>query len=147
MDCQPLALVEDGYLNQWVLDSATAAELGMKTNGRATRSGANPYPSTTNLRLEKGNHTQQELIAGIKDGVYITDLIGHGVNGVTGDYSRGASGVRIKDGKLAEAISEITIAGNLIDMFARMIPADDLSFEHAVNAPSILIEGMTVAGR
>ncbi len=147
VDCQPLALVEDGYLNQWVLDSATAAELGMKTNGRASRSGANPYPSTTNLRLEAGPHTKEQLIAGIKDGVYITDLIGHGVNGVTGDYSRGASGIRIKDGKLAEAVSEITIAGNLIDMFARVITADDLSFEHAVNAPSILIEGMTVAGR
>ncbi len=89
------------------------------------------------------------MISGIKDGVYVTDLIGHGVNGgVTGDYSRGASGFRIKDGKLAEAISEITIAGNLIDMFARLIPANDLRFEHSVNAPSILIEGgMTVAGR
>ncbi|WP_316861566.1 TldD/PmbA family protein [uncultured Cohaesibacter sp.] len=147
VDCKPLALVEDGYLNQWILDSATAAELGMKSNGRASRSGANPYPATTNLRLEAGSHTKEQLISGIKDGIYITDLIGQGVNGVTGNYSRGASGLRIKDGKLAEAISEITIAGNLVDMFARMIPADDLTFEHAVNAPSILIEGMTVAGR
>lgn len=146
-DCKPLTLVEDGYLNQWVLDSATAAELGLKSNGRAARSGANPYPSTTNLTLEPGKQTQQEMIAGIKNGVFITDLIGHGVNGVTGDYSRGASGFRIKDGQLAEAISEITIAGNLNDMFARIIPANDLRFEHAVNAPSILIEGMTVAGR
>ncbi|PLW75042.1 TldD/PmbA family protein [Cohaesibacter celericrescens] len=147
VDCQPLSLVENGYLNQWVLDSATAAELGLKSNGRAARAGANPFPATTNLTLQAGTHSQQDLISGVKDGVYVTDLIGHGVNGVTGDYSRGASGFRIKDGKLAEAISEITIAGNLIDMFARVIPANDLRFEHSVNAPSILIEGMTVAGR
>ena len=147
VDCQPLALVEDGHLNQWILDSATAAELGLKTNGRAARSGANPYPSTTNLTLEPGSRSKEELIAGIKDGVYITDLIGHGVNGVTGDYSRGASGFRIKDGQLAEAISEFTIAGNLNDMFSRLVPGNDLRFDHAVNSPSILIEGMTVAGR
>ncbi|SNY92124.1 microcin-processing peptidase 1. Unknown type peptidase. MEROPS family U62 [Cohaesibacter sp. ES.047] len=147
VDCKPLALVEDGYLNQWVLDSATAAELGLKTNGRATRSGANPYPSTTNLTLTPGSQTKEDLIRGVKDGVFITDLIGHGVNGVTGDYSRGAAGFRIRNGELAESISEITIAGNLSDMFARIIPADDLNFEQAVNAPSILIEGMTVAGR
>ncbi|WP_319531014.1 TldD/PmbA family protein [uncultured Cohaesibacter sp.] len=147
IDCKPLALVEDGYLNQWILDSATAAELGLKTNGRASRSGANPYPSTTNLTLTPGTQTKQDLISGVKDGVYITDLIGHGVNGVTGDYSRGAAGFRIRNGELAEAISEITIAGNLTEMFARIVPADDLNFEQAVNAPSILIEGMTVAGR
>jgi len=146
-ECLPLDLVADGYLNQWILDSATAAELGMKTNGRAARSGANPYPSTTNLTLQPGSQSQEDLIAGVKNGVFITDLIGHGVNGVTGDYSRGASGFRIRDGQLAESISEITIAGNLIDMFGRMVPADDLKFESAVSAPSVLIEGMTIAGR
>ena len=139
-----LRSIEDGYLNQWILDSATAAEIGLKTNGRAARSGANPFPSTTNLTLEPGSQTQEELIAGVKDGVFITDLIGHGVNGVTGDYSRGASGFRIRNGELAEAISEFTIAGNLIDMFARVTPANDLKFENAVNAPSVLIEGLTV---
>ncbi len=146
-ECLPLDLVADGYLNQWILDSASAAELGMKSNGRAGRSGANPYPSTTNLTLQPGSQSQEDLIAGVKNGVFVTDLIGHGVNGVTGDYSRGASGFRIRDGQLAESISEITIAGNLIDMFGRMIPADDLKFESAVSAPSVLIEAMTVAGR
>lgn len=146
-ECLPLDLVADGYLNQWILDSATAAELGMKSNGRAGRSGANPYPSTTNMTLQPGTQSQDDLIRGVKNGVFITDLIGHGVNGVTGDYSRGASGFRIRDGELTEAISEITIAGNLIDMFARMVPADDLKFESAVSAPSVLIEAMTVAGR
>lgn len=145
--CDPLILIEDGRLTQWVLDNATAAEIGMVTNGRAARSGANPYPATTNMTLEAGDRSPEELMAGMKDGVYLTDLIGHGVNGVTGDYSRGASGFRVRDGKIAEPISEITIAGNLIDMFARLIPANDLKFDHAVNAPSILIEGMTIAGR
>ncbi len=145
--CDPLTLIEDGRLTQWVMDSATAAELGLQTNGRAARGGANPYPATTNLTLEKGSQSPQDMMASIKDGVYLTDLIGHGVNGITGDYSRGASGFRIRDGKIAEAISEITVAGNLVDMFARLIPADDLAFDHAVNAPTILIEGMTIAGR
>ena len=147
VDCAPLSLIEDGKLNQWLLDSATAAELGLKANGRASRAGANPHPSSTNMTLEPGSQSVESLMVGIKDGVYVTDLIGHGVNGVTGDYSRGASGFRIRDGQLAEAVSEITIAGNLIDMFARLIPADDLTFERPINSPALLIESMTVAGR
>lgn len=147
LPCDLLHLVENGRLNQWILDSATAAELGLKTNGRAQRSGANPRPSTTNLTLQAGEQSLEEMIASIRNGVYLTDLIGQGVNGVTGDYSRGASGFRIENGELTEAISEITIADNLIDMFARLIPANDLCFEYAVNAPSVLIEAMTVAGR
>ncbi|MCV6548402.1 MAG: TldD/PmbA family protein [Cohaesibacter sp.] len=139
--------IEDGFLTQWVLDSATAAELGLQTNGRAARAGANPRPGSTNLTLEAGETSPQELICNIKDGIYLTDLIGQGVNGVTGDYSRGASGFRIRNGEIAEAVSEFTIAGNLHDMFARLIPASDLVLEKSTNAPTCLIEAMTVAGR
>ena len=89
--------------------------------------------------------TPAALMEGIADGVYITELIGHGVNPVTGDYSRGASGFLIKDGAVAGAIAEFTIAGNLIDMFAALIPANDLEFRHGTNAPTLRIDGMTVA--
>ncbi|MCT4654696.1 MAG: TldD/PmbA family protein [Cohaesibacter sp.] len=143
----PLNWIEDGVLTQWILDSATAAELGLKTNARAARSGANPGPGSSNLTLHAGAQSPQELMASMKDGIYLTDLIGHGVNGVTGDYSRGAAGFRIRNGEIAEAISEFTIAGNLIDMFARLIPASDLVLDRAVCAPTCLIEGMAVAGR
>lgn len=146
VQCDPLALVEDGRLTQWILDSATAAELDLKTNGRAARGGANSHPSSTNVTLKPGKDSPEQMIAAIKDGVYLTDLIGHGVNGVTGDYSRGASGFRIRNGELAEPVSEITIAGNLVDMFARLVPASNLKMDRAVNAPSVLIEGMTIAG-
>ncbi|MCV6577355.1 MAG: TldD/PmbA family protein [Cohaesibacter sp.] len=144
---EKLNWIEDGLLTQWVLDSATAAELGLQTNGRAARAGANPRPGSTNLTLEAGKTSPQELISNIKDGIYLTDLIGQGVNGVTGDYSRGASGFRIRNGEIAEAVSEFTIAGNLHDMFARLIPASDLVLEKSTNAPTCLIEAMTVAGR
>lgn len=144
---QKLNWIEDGQLTQWILDSATAAELELKTNGRAARSGASPRPGSTNLTLEAGSQSPQELIGNIKDGIYLTDLIGQGVNGVTGDYSRGASGFRIRNGELAEPVSEFTIAGNLHDMFARLIPASDLVLEKSTNAPTCLIEAMTVAGR
>lgn len=144
---EALKLIEDGKLTQWLLDSATAAELGLNANGRAGRSGANPFPSSTNVTLEAGEQSPQDLISNIKDGVYLTDLIGQGVNGVTGDYSRGASGFRIRNGQIEEAISEFTIAGNLNDMFKRLVPASDLTFDRSTNAPTIMIEGMTVAGR
>ena len=105
-----------------------------------------PSPGPTNLHLEPGRLTPDELIKDIEGGFYITDLIGFGVNGVTGDYSRGASGFWIENGKLAWPVSGITVAGNLKDMFLNMTPASDLQFKSSTNAPTVRIEGLTVAG-
>jgi PmbA protein len=143
-----LNLVEDGVLQTWLLDSASARELGLATNGRASRGvSSNPSPSATNLHLAAGKVTPDELIADIKDGFYITDLIGSGVNGVTGDYSRGASGFWIENGKRTYAVSEVTIAGHLFDIFRSMTPANNLEFRYGINAPTVRIEGLTVAGQ
>lgn len=142
-----LDLIADGVLQTWLLDSATAAELGLQTNGRAARSGGGTSPSTTNLTLMPGSVSREELIRDVGDGILVSDLIGAGVNLVTGDYSRGAAGFRIKNGEIAEPLSEITIAGNLRDMFARLRPANDLVYRFTTNAPTVAIEGMTVAGR
>jgi len=144
---EPFDLIRDGVLQRWFLDSATARELGLETNGRAVGGGSNPHPSATNLTLLPGDRSPEQLIADVGDGFYVTELIGHGANGVTGDYSRGASGYRIRDGQLAEAVSEITIAGNLRDMFRRLVAANDLDYRYAFNAPTVAIEGMMIAGR
>ncbi|MBU6268405.1 MAG: TldD/PmbA family protein [Sphingomonadales bacterium] len=140
-------LVRDGRLTGWLMDSAAARQLGGTPTGHAARaaSGA-PFVSTTNLHLAPGNVSRDSLIADIADGVLVTELIGQGVNGITGDYSRGASGFRIVNGQIAGPVAEFTIAGNLLDMYARMAVADDLEFLHSVNVPTIRIEGMTVAG-
>jgi PmbA protein len=143
-----LNLVDNGVLQTWLLDSASARELGLATNGRASRGvSSNPSPSATNLHLAAGKVTPDELIADIKDGFYITDLIGSGVNGVTGDYSRGASGFWIENGKRTYAVSEVTIAGHLFDIFRSMTPASNLEFRYGINAPTVRIEGLTVAGQ
>ncbi|MEZ5877785.1 MAG: TldD/PmbA family protein [Tepidamorphaceae bacterium] len=143
-----LTLVEDGVLKSWLLDLATSRELNLETTASAVRGiGSAPSPSSSNLAMLPGTETPEALISGVKSGIYVTELIGRGANTVTGDYSRGAAGFRIRDGKLAEPVAEITIAGNLIDMFARLIPANDLEYRYGTNAPTILIEGMTIAGR
>jgi PmbA protein len=143
-----LALIDDGVLTSWLLDSATARELGLTTTGHAQRGVSSaPSPGATNLYLEAGTMSPEELIADIQNGFYITSLIGMGVNQVTGDYSRGASGFWIENGKPTYPVSEVTIAGNLVDMFASLIPANDLEFRHAVDAPTVRVEGLTVAGR
>jgi PmbA protein len=143
----PLTLIDGGRLTTWLLDCSTAKQLGLASNGRAARgTGGTPSPSTTNLTLEPGMLSPDELIADIKSGFYVTEMIGMGVNGITGDYSRGASGFWIEDGKLTFPVSEVTVAGNLKDMFAELTPANDLVFRAATNAPTVRIEGMTVAG-
>lgn len=143
-----LALIEDGVLRSWLLDSATARELGLTTTGHAQRGvSAAPSPGPTNLHLEPGKHTPDELIADIAEGFYVTDLIGMGANMVTGDYSRGASGFWIENGKRTYPVSEVTIAGNLLDMFRTLMPANDLEFRYGVNAPTVRLEGLTVAGQ
>lgn len=140
-------LVDDGVLTDWLLDSASARQLGLAPTGHATRGGGGaPGAGASNVHLEGGSATPRELMMDVMRGLYVTELIGHGVNPVTGDYSRGASGYLIENGKVTEAVAEITIAGNLRDMFARMVAADDLAFRYAINVPTLRIDGMTVAG-
>jgi PmbA protein len=141
------ALIDKGMLTTWLLDCASAKQLGLTTTGHAARgTGGPPMPSSTNLYMEAGTLTRKELIADIKQGFYITELMGMGVNGVTGDYSRGAAGFWIENGEIAYPVSEVTIAGNLKDMFLHLTPASDLEFRHGTNAPTCRIEGMTIAG-
>ena len=143
-----LALIDDGTLRSWLLDCATARELKLTTTGHASRGVSSvPSPSATNLHMESGTMSPEELIADVKDGFYITDLIGMGVNMVTGDYSRGASGFWIENGKRTYAVSEVTIAGHLTDMFRSLTPANDLEFRYGTNAPTLRLEGLTVAGQ
>jgi PmbA protein len=141
------ALIDKGVLKTWLLDCASARQLGLETTGHAARgTGGPPAPSPTNLYMEAGTLAPDALIADIKQGFYVTELIGMGVNGVTGDYSRGAAGFWIENGQIAFPVSEITIAGNLKDMFRELTPANDLEFKYGINAPTVRIEGMTVAG-
>ena len=140
-------LVEDGVLKTWLLDCGTARELDLETTGHAQRGvSSTPSPSASNLHLVAGSKSPDELIGDIEDGFYITDMIGMGVNLVTGDYSRGASGFWIENGERTFAVSEVTIAGHLSDIFASIVPANDLVFRYGTNAPTLRIEGMTVAG-
>ena len=142
-----MALVDDGVLKTWVLDSATARELDLKTTGHAQRGASStPSPGATNLHLEPGTLTPDELIKDIDEGFYITDLIGSGANMVTGDYSRGAAGFWIEKGEIRYAVSEVTIAGHLLDIFRTLTPANDLQFRHGTNAPTVRVEGLTIAG-
>jgi PmbA protein len=144
---RPRALIEDGVLTTWLLDSRSAKQLGLHTTGHASRgTGGPPGPSATNLYLAAGDITPADLMSDIVEGIYITELIGMGINGMTGDYSRGAAGFMIRNGALAEPVAEITVASNLLDMFAAMVPANDLQFRRGTDAPTIRVDGMTVAG-
>ncbi|MFN9355507.1 MAG: TldD/PmbA family protein, partial [Alphaproteobacteria bacterium] len=144
---RPMNLVEDGVLKTWILDSASARQLKLTSTGHAARgTGGPPSPSTSNLYLVPGTLSPAALMADIAQGFYVTELIGMGVNGVTGDYSRGASGFWIENGQIAYPVNEVTIAGNLNAMFAAMTPANDLVFRYGTNAPTLRVEGMTIAG-
>jgi PmbA protein len=143
-----LAVVEDGVLKTWLLDCSTARELDLTTTGHAQRGVSSaPAPGASNLHLEAGRATPEALIADITEGFYVTELIGFGVNQVTGDYSRGATGFWIENGARTYPVSEVTIAGNLTDMFRALTPADDLEFRFGTNAPTLRLEGLTVAGQ
>lgn len=144
---QPLTMIEDGVLKHWFLSTSTARELGLETNGRGVRGGTMVSPSSTNLALEPGAISPEDLIRSIGNGFYVTELIGQGVDMITGEYSRGASGFWIENGELAYPVSEVTIASNLKDMFMRLIPASDIDRKYGVAAPTLAIEGMTLAGR
>lgn len=142
-----IGLVEDGILRTWLLDIRTANKLKLKTTGHAARGiSSPPSPSATNTHMEAGKLTPQELISDIRSGLYLTETFGMGINTITGDYSQGAAGFWIENGEIAYPVSEITIAGNLSDMFARLTPANDLTFRYSTNAPTIRVENMTVAG-
>jgi PmbA protein len=142
-----LDVIDDGRLTTWLLDLRSARQLGLKSNGRASRGTSGPPgPSATNVHMEKGKITRAALLGAIPNGFYVTEMIGFGVNMITGDYSRGAGGFWIEKGELAYPVSEVTIAGNLADMFKAITPADDLVFRYGADAPTLRIDGMTVAG-
>ncbi|MBB5571605.1 MULTISPECIES: TldD/PmbA family protein [Rhizobium] len=143
-----LVMIEDGVLKHWFLSTSAAREIGgLKTNGRGSRGGTAVSPSSTNLALEPGDISPEELIRNVGNGFYVTELIGQGVNMITGEYSRGATGFWIENGELTFPVSEVTIASNLKDMFMRVTPASDIDRDFGVAAPTLAIEGMTLAGR
>jgi PmbA protein len=141
------AIIENGVLTTWLLDLRSARQLGLTTTGHAARGTSSPpSPSAANVWLEPGAVSAEALIADISSGFYVTELMGQGVNGVTGDYSRGASGFWIEKGVVAFPVSEMTVAGNLKDMFQRLVAASDLEFRNGVDSPTIRIDDLTVAG-
>ncbi|MGV1870688.1 TldD/PmbA family protein [Agrobacterium rosae] len=144
---EKLVMIEDGVLKHWFLSTSTAREIGLETNGRGVRGGTSVSPASTNLALEPGDISPEDLIAQVGIGFYVTELIGHGANLLTGEYSCGASGFWIENGEKAFPVSEVTIASNLKDMFMRVTPANDIDRKFGVAAPTIAIEGMTIAGR
>jgi len=145
--CNPRNLIDAGRLTGWILDLRSARQLGLTPTGQGSRGlGSPPSPSTSNVYLQAGAETPAALIKDIPQGLLVTELIGSSINMVTGDYSRGASGYWIDHGEPTFPVSEITIAGNLKDMFRNLTAASDLEFRGAVNAPTCRIEGLTIAG-
>jgi len=141
------ALIDKGVLTTWLLDLRSARQLGLKTTGHAARGTASPpSPAATNIWIEPGELSPAELMADIKSGFYVTELMGMGVNGITGDYSRGAAGFWIENGEIAHSVSEMTVASNLNEMFARMAVANDLEFRVGADSPTLRIDDLTVAG-
>ena len=141
-------LVTNGKLNTWILNTSTAKKLGLKSTGNASRSvGSPPGVSTSNLYMTNGLKTYDDILSSINYGFYATELIGMGVNLVTGDYSMGASGMLIQNGEITHAVSEVTIASNLKEIFMNLSAANDLEFKYRSNAPTVFIESMTLAGK
>jgi PmbA protein len=136
-------LFDRGVPSHWILDLRSARQLGLAPTGQGSRGG----PSTTNVHMQAGPASRADMIKALKKGLLVTEFIGSSINMVTGDYSRGATGFWIENGEIAYPVSEITIAGNLKDMFKAVVPADDLIFRGSVNAPSCLVEGMVLAGK
>ncbi|MDA8232505.1 MAG: TldD/PmbA family protein [Magnetospirillum sp.] len=145
---RPMAVIEDGMLTTWLLDLRSSRQLKLAPTGHGSRGTASPpSPSASNFYIDAGPVTVQELIGDISHGLYVTEAFGHGINMVTGDYSRGAAGFWIEGGEIAYPVSEITIAGNMKDMFLNLTPANDLVFRYGIDAPTIRIDGLTLAGR
>jgi PmbA protein len=148
LPCQKWKLIEDGKLTNWLMDLRSANQLGLKSTGNASRGlGSAPSPSSHNVYMENGTITPKEMIAQVKEGFYVTETFGSGVNLITGDYSQGAAGFWIENGQFAGPVSELTIAGNLREMFKTILPANDLVFEYQTNAPTLRIDGMMLAGK
>lgn len=145
---QRTVVVDGGVLSSWLLDSYSARKLGLRSTGNARRGISDgPAVGAHNFYLAPGPATPEDLIRSVKSGLYVTELIGFGVNPVTGDYSRGAAGIWIENGELTYPVEEITVAGNLLDMYARIeAVADDLDFRRTITSPTLLIGEMTVAG-
>ncbi len=142
-----LNLIEDGVLTTWILDTATARQLSMESTGSASFSvGSPPRPSSSNVSLAPGKRTRAEMIAGLEEGFLVTEMLGASINATTGDYSRGASGFWIENGKIAYPVTEATVAGNLIEIFANLEPADDLPLDRGVASPSVLVTGLQISG-
>jgi PmbA protein len=140
-------LIDKGVLTGWLVDTASGQQLNLPPTGHAARGVSGPPSVTTsNLHMEPGVLSRDELMGDIKLGLYVSELIGQGVNGLTGDYSRGATGYVIRDGKIAEAVAEVTIASNLKEMFRALVPANDLAFTYATNVPTLRVDGMMLAG-
>ena len=141
------ALVDGGILTGWTLDLATGRKLGMASTANASRgTGAPPSPSTSNIDLTQGTATQADLLAQMGTGLLVTSLIGSSINATTGDYSRGASGFWVENGQITHPVNECTIAGNLRDMLMRITPANDARAHLSTRVPSLLVEGLTLAG-
>lgn len=146
--CRPRALVEDGVVTTWLMNSASARQLGMALTGHASRSlGGPPGVSAANVHLAPGEASLDDLIAEAGDGLLVTEMFGPSLNANTGDWSVGVAGFAIEGGRRARPVSEVTVASNLVDIFARLIPGSDLEFEGSVNAPSVLVEGLSIGGR
>ena len=142
------ALVEDGVVTTWLLNASSARQLGLPLTGHASQGlGSPPGIRTSNVHLAPGERTRQELIADAGNGLLVTEMFGPSLNENTGDWSVGVAGFAIENGKIAHPVSEMTVAGNLLDMFARLEPGSDLEFEHATNAPSVLVDALSVGGR
>ncbi len=145
--CKKKNIIENGYLKYFINSLEQSRQLKSPPTGNASRGVSSvPYPSATNLYLQKGNHTKEDMIKNLKKGLLVTELMGSSVNLSNGDYSRGASGFWIENGEIQYPVSEVTIAGNLLSMFKNLTPANDLTFKYGINAPSCLIENLTIAG-
>ena len=143
----PLALVVDGQLTNWLLDRRTAALLGLKTNARAVASGGAIRPSASNVVVSGGTQSQAELIKGVQRGIFVTEMMGQGLNPLTGAYSRGAGGFLIEDGALTQPLQAMTVAGDMAKMFASLVLGSDVDHEGSVHVPSVLVPTMKIAGQ
>ena len=141
------ALIDDGILMGWTLDLATARKLGLQSTGNAARgTGSPPSPSTTNIDLTQGTATRADLLSQMGTGLLVTSLIGSTINPTTGDYSRGASGFWVQNGQIMHPVNECTIAGNLLEMLMKLTPANDARAHYSTRVPSLLVEGLMLAG-
>ncbi|KAA5803712.1 TldD/PmbA family protein [Alkalicaulis satelles] len=146
--CRPRALVEDGVLTTWLLNAASARQLGLPLTGHARRSlGGPPGAGASHVNLAPGEASLDDLIAEAGEGLLVTDMFGPSLNANTGDWSVGVAGFAIEAGQRAGPVSEITVAGNLMDIFARLIPGADIEYDGALNSPSVLVEGLSIGGR